>query len=522
MKRFTIQIISAFLAVFFLAGALPVCAAEISAGALAHDLLLLEAEKDGVSDIQAWIDSLAETVGDGREWYVFALAASGERLDYSTYAKALNDYLSGKRVTNAVTGQKYALVLLACGYESDFVESTRNDSLGGLGVMSYIFGLHLANNGFAPDGVTKDEIIDSLLTLRRTDGGFSVTGETSDVDVTAMALQALAPYSNARGDVALVIEEALSLLSERQQENGGFLSYGAENPESASQVIAALCSLGIDPLSDERFIKNGNSAMDAILRFQTQEGGFSHTLGGNENTNATMQAFLAMTALDAFQNGGDPLYVLENGDPRIFLEDVPKAEETSKGASYRLPVILIILALALVVCVVLFLCKRKSPKSFLAVGIFAAIAVLIVLFTDFQSADSYYNGEAQMKKEVIGEVTLSIRCDILVGKTDSEYIPENGIILDTTVLKIENGDTVYDILTEGARTYRIQTETKGTDELVYVEGIAYLYELQFGDLSGWVYSVNGSSAAVGCGSYVLSDGDAIEWNYTLNLGKDVS
>ena len=47
------------------------------------------------------------------------------------------------------------------------------------------------------------------------------------------------------------------------------------------------------------------------------------------------------------------------------------------------------------------------------------------------------------------------------------------------------------------------------------------YEYDFGDLSGWVYHVNGISPSRGCGDYVLSDGDRIEWLYTCELGHDL-
>ena len=386
--------------------------------------------------------------------------------------------------------------------------------------MSYIFGLHLATNGFAPDGVSADEIVDTILTLRRADGGFSVTGENSDVDVTAMALQALAPYSH-RSDVSAVIDECLTLLSEKQTENGGFYAYGVENPESASQVIITLCTLGIDPFTDARFIKNGNTAPDTLLRFRLETGGFSHAMGEDENANATMQVFLAMTALHNLRQGDNSLYILERTEPLTHLEnatEIPEAEETG---SYRLPMILAIIGLALLLCLVLFLCKKRSPKSFLTVFIVAIAAIFIVLFTDFQSADSYYNGAPQSKPNAIGTVTLSIRCDVIKDQ-DSPYIPKNGVILDTATFEIESGDTVFDILEEATRSHKIHMETKGVDDLVYVEGIAYLYELQFGDLSGWIYSVNGKTASVGCGTHALSDGDVIEWHYTLNLGKDLS
>ena len=208
-------------------------------------------------------------------------------------------------------------------------------------------------------------------------------------------------------------------------------------------------------------------------------------------------------------------------DQNTNLENVSEAPSAEETGSYRLPVILAIIGLSLLLCLVLFLCKKRNPKSFLTVLIVAIAAILIVLFTDFQSADSYYNGDTQTKANAIGTVTLSIRCDAIKAK-DSPYIPKNGIILDTATFEIESGDTVFDILEEAARTHKIHMESGGTGEMAYVEGIAYLYELQFGDLSGWIYSVNGKTASVGCGTHALSDGDVIEWHYTLNLGKDIS
>jgi hypothetical protein len=54
--------------------------------------------------------------------------------------------------------------------------------------------------------------------------------------------------------------------------------------------------------------------------------------------------------------------------------------------------------------------------------------------------------------------------------------------------------------------------------MVYISGISYIYEFDFGDLSGWTYTVNGQRSSVGAGEYKLSDGDAIVWEYTLTLG----
>ena len=103
----------------------------------------------------------------------------------------------------------------------------------------------------------------------------------------------------------------------------------------------------------------------------------------------------------------------------------------------------------------------------------------------------------------------------------ADYIPADGVILAETEYEIEEGDTVFDILTEAARQYRIQVETAGRWNMIYVAGINYLYELDFGDLSGWIYHVNGFAPPVGCGEYVLEDGDKIEWLYSCDIGNDL-
>ena len=61
-----------------------------------------------------------------------------------------------------------------------------------------------------------------------------------------------------------------------QLDTGDFASWGTENVESTDQVVVALCCLGIDPLKDERFIKNGKTLLDGILKYRMSDGGFVH------------------------------------------------------------------------------------------------------------------------------------------------------------------------------------------------------------------------------------------------------
>ena len=123
-----------------------------------------------------------------------------------------------------------------------------------------------------------------------------------------MALQALAKYQD-RKDVAEAIDKGLTLLSERQNENGGYQYSAAEQAscESVAQVIVALAELGIS-LDDSRFVKNGKTLLDGILQFRQADGGFSHLVDGETDLLATEQAFYALVAAKRLADGESSLY----------------------------------------------------------------------------------------------------------------------------------------------------------------------------------------------------------------------
>jgi hypothetical protein len=146
--------------------------------------------------------------------------------------------------------------------------------------------------------------------------------------------------------------------------------------------------------------------------------------------------------------------------------------------------------------------------------------VAFVQLTDFRTAADYYTPPAA-KENASGTITMTIRCDTVAERADHRYIPESGVILDVTKFDIADGETAYDILTQAARTYSIQLDTKGSGDMVYVAGINYLYEYDFGELSGWMYRVNSDTPSVGAGAYELSDGDFVEWLYSTNIGNDL-
>lgn len=187
-----------------------------------------------------------------------------------------------------------------------------------------------------------------------TRGGFALTGNVPDPDITAMAVQAFAPFyldeeryeqsgcTRSYEEFCEVVERAVFTLSELQLDNGGYESWGSINSESIAQVIVALTALGMDPLSNQvmlphiqkscSFQKNGsvrdgvytNNMIDALLSFyaagsgsSAAVGGFKHVTagydgGGNSgvtvNAMATDQAVYALIAYDRYLQGKNTLY----------------------------------------------------------------------------------------------------------------------------------------------------------------------------------------------------------------------
>lgn len=511
------------------------CAGAVTAAAQSHppsakdtyDGILNFAR--GESGVQEWIDTdLTTLAGTGAEWYILCLAQSGEH-DFSAYEQALLDYLDTNTVPSATTKQKYALVLASIGSTDAYISQILDSTVGTLGIMSYVYGLHLVNNGYqAP--LSAKEITDAILSLQKADGGWAISGSSSDVDVTAMTLQALAPHKDGRAEVSAAIDKALSLLSARQTENGGFVSYGVENPESAAQVIIALCALDVDPLTDQRFIKNGNTAAHAIATFAQKGGGYSHVAGGAYSSAATAQVLCAATAQMRYAAGKSPLYELDHARPDEVKPPAGSEQDTTAAPDephvaddrlgYKPYACIGVVLLGGIVCLVLILARKRHYKNFIAVAVATCILLVAVIAIDVRLPEDYYNGQSESKQNPIGTVTLTVRCDRVPGLEQLDHLPEDGILLATEVYEIEAGETVYDILTEAARKHGLHVDATGLGESVYVRGIGQLYEQEHGELSGWVYYVNGTSPSMGCASYELADGDEILFDYSLTLGND--
>ena len=132
--------------------------------------------------------------------------------------------------------------------------------------------------------------------------------------------------------------------------------------------------------------------------------------------------------------------------------------------------------------------------------------------------------------ETRSSCTISIRCDTILDnmadltKGKDKYVPSNGVILATSKLYFEEGETVFDVLKRACSLADIQLEFSWFPiyNSHYIEGINHLYEFDCGSESGWMYKVNGWFPNYGASAYKLKDGDVIQWVYTCKgLGADV-
>lgn len=279
----------------------------------------------------------------GSEWVILGLARSGYLEKGSKY---FNDYYTrvaayaSKATKNAqelgapvgalhlvkcTENSRLIIALSALGRdarsvgECDLTAPYEKFSwIEGQGLNSVVFALiALDTVGYeTKDTTIRQQCISYILDRQLSDGGWNYQEDaaTSDPDMTAMSLQALANYQE-QEKVQAAVSAAVSRLSAMQNSDGSYTSYEAVNSESISQVIVACAALGIDPHTDSRFVKNGKSAVDALLTFyNTEKRAFHHTMKDKDGNPtdvdgmATEQAAYAMTAYQRLMNGKTSLY----------------------------------------------------------------------------------------------------------------------------------------------------------------------------------------------------------------------
>ncbi|WP_339317529.1 DUF4430 domain-containing protein [Paenibacillus sp. FSL R10-2734] len=131
------------------------------------------------------------------------------------------------------------------------------------------------------------------------------------------------------------------------------------------------------------------------------------------------------------------------------------------------------------------------------------------------------------KKELTATLSVSAATILdnmdIFNKDKLEVLPADGIIYKAQKVTFYEGESVFDVLLREMKKNKIHMEFSMTPiyNSNYIEGINNLYEFDAGELSGWMYKVNGWFPNYGSSRYVLKDGDVIDWVYTCDLGRDV-
>jgi len=126
-------------------------------------------------------------------------------------------------------------------------------------------------------------------------------------------------------------------------------------------------------------------------------------------------------------------------------------------------------------------------------------------------------------------VSLTVRVDTLVedinrlDKEKRELVPPGGVIFPITDVTAYEDESVFNVLQREMRRAGIHMAFRNTPiyNSAYILALNNIYEFDAGELSGWIYSVNGDFPNFGSSRYTLKPGDAIEWHFTCDLGRDV-
>lgn len=429
---------------------------------------------------------------------------------------------------------------------------------------------------------SRDELIEAILGNRTSDGGWALDGTVTDVDMTAMAIQALAPYYKSNKNVQDVVDAALAWLSTKQSSDGGFSSWGNANAESCAQVIVALSALNIDADTDSRFVKNGHSALENLLTFEQVDGSFLHTLPGSDKDNNQMsseQGTYALVAYDRFKTGKNSLYNMTDAVKREdanaqevidMIEAIGNVDEFSYNAIAEARNAYNKLSAAdkekvgnyntLTAAEASYkeILKQKRTEQYKLLkahhdellndrtkkyGTAAKKKLASILQqaqTDMNAAEScervmdIYNkaifdldavkpGDIEVTFRLIGALEATQDVDL----TKDSYLPEYVTWVPTKTYALQENATVYDLFTEamsdaGLRYIGAESNYVSTIYAPSCLGGYALSEFTNGKKSGWMYTVNGTHPNQGLKNWTLNDNDVVVWHYVNDYSHEVA
>lgn len=491
----------------------------------------------------------------GNEWNIFSTlraggAVSQENLD-AYYASVSEKLKKGTKTLKATDVARVSITLAAMGKDLtdiegvDLMKSLYNDELmtrlgkdTSNGPIWALIALD-CQKAEIPDGAvwTRDKLIQQILSFQTADGGFGLTdNKRSSIDMTSMALQALAPHRDNQ-QVSAAFDKAVSHLQSQMTENAGFLDAGKENSNSTAQVLTALTAAGIDPLAKENGFTNGEKNIVANLDSYKADSGFMWQQGQGANGMATQQVVYALEAYRRFAENENRLYDLT--DVEI------KADESDRQAA------------------------NVVIEKIHAIG----DTITLESKDEIQEARKAYNALTDKQKKLVGEDALAkleaaeeelknLENTTVVGHvvvSVERFTIGQGYIHEPVVVPFVTNDNAVSILkkvigeenwvgNDGDSAYleAIAGGDLGSDKVKVPDYIAQiggptteqakeyghsgawdtpntLGQFDYNNMSGWMYHVNGEEVGYGMASYKPKDGDVLRYQFTLwGYGTDLT
>ena len=531
------------------------------------------------------------------EWAVLGLARGNANVTnsyYDSYYDRVVAYVkanikSGEKLDNTKSTEHSRIILALTAIGEDPTSVGGHNLLTALNDLDYvkkqgsngpIWALLAVDSGNY-EYAKREQLIEAIL-ADRVGNGWSLDGGTADTDMTAMALQALAPYNDEEHpEVKSAIEAALTLLSGMQQNDGGFASFGTANSESAAQVVVALSALGLDANTDSRFVKNGHSVLENLLSYAQEDGSFLHLSDGSSGNNqmAAEQGTYALVAYDRHVKGKHSLYdmtdVVKREDASAqevidMIDSIDEVNEYSYDAIAEARNAYNKLSAADKAKVTNYNTLTAAEDAYKAIlrekqserytelkahydellrdktkkyGTAAKKKLLSVLQTAqrdmnaavscerveeiFQKAmsdlDAVKPGDIEVTFRLIGALEATQDVDL----TKDSYLPEYVTWVPTTTYSLQENATVYDLFTEamsdaGLRYIGAESNYVSTIYAPSCLGGYALSEFTNGKKSGWMYTVNGKHPNQGLKNWTLNDGDVVIWHYVNDYSCEVA
>ena len=228
----------------------------------------------------------------GGEWSVMAMARAGYLSDTAKANYLANLYMKLDDTNGVLHNAKYTeysrviMALSSIGTDPSRINGynllkplAKFEKVNQQGINGTIFALialdtkdyEIPEREGEGTQTTRENLIQKILSQELSGGGWALQGKVADPDITAMAMQALAPYKE-RADVGAALNRGLDKLASMQDADGGYgssyISEGEEpvkNLESTAQVVIALSAIDVSLLEQDKFMKNGKTLLDEIL-----------------------------------------------------------------------------------------------------------------------------------------------------------------------------------------------------------------------------------------------------------------